>query len=180
MRDGVSKDIKLAWAVPIDPVTVTASLIAYESTYEEIRTFRTCASSASPLRKLPPEILTSITDLVLSSARTKNINAYTPLFDCLTGTCIPEDHYTEEELGALRGKALMEFESMYEEVGDDPEDGYIFDAAFDDYFYDFMRDKPEEWNDVHQTRVSDLEDELLASYWHDLPRAQAARILIQF
>lgn len=76
----MSGNIYLAWAMPVDPIALTASLIAYASTKGALTTFQLCVRSAqkcsAPLSRLPPELLLSVEDYVLSSRRVEELERY--------------------------------------------------------------------------------------------------------
>ena len=102
----MSKNIKLAYAVPVDPCMAAASLIAYASTKAALTTFRLCIRSAQvqslPLSRLPLELRLIIEEFVLFSTRTKEYDSWETRFNCITGECLPQLHLTDAEDERLR------------------------------------------------------------------------------
>lgn len=102
----MSKNIKLAYAVPVDPVMATASLLAYASTKAALTTFRLCVRSAQnqslPLGRLPLEIRLAIEEFVFVSTRAKECDYWDMRFHCIADDCIPQSHLTDEENQKLR------------------------------------------------------------------------------
>lgn len=168
----MTKDIFLAWAVPVDPEEVTASLIAYESTYTVINTFRLCARYNAFLSRLPPELLSSIEDYVLSSSRANEIAKRDMPFRCLTDDCMPDDHLTVDKRDELKQLALGAFESQNLNVLDE-DDQSAFEEAFEDFFVEFLYENDGDWGEKHRDQLEEMYRELIEGHSTTLSKAQA-------
>lgn len=160
-----SKRVFLAWAVPVDPMAVTVSLVAYESTNVAMDTFRSAMHSNSSISRLPPELLLRIENYLLDSYRVDEISKWTMLFRCLTDECCLEHHLTKYELDELRKVALDDFDV------EDPSQTFDEDA-FEEFFFDWLDENNDEWGEEHQERLEDLHYQLIGGHYSTLRRAQ--------
>lgn len=91
----------LAWAYPVDPVVLGGRLHAYYEYNKEIITFSQCCAKMEA--KLPPEILDMITDMLKDNEEPFEnfIKDQLPRHRCITYTCKPSEHLTEDEIESL-------------------------------------------------------------------------------
>ena len=172
--DHLSKNLFLAWAVPVDPVAVTASLFAFESTYAAINVFRLCARHNPSLCRLPPELLMSIEDSVLNSSRADEIATRDMPFRCLKGCCTPEDHLTDDKINELKQLAMEAFEFQKPNESDGDDDQSAFEEAFEHFFTEFLYENDGDWCVEHQDHIDKMYLELIGRpFTTKLSKAQA-------
>lgn len=112
---------RIAWAVPVDIVTLGASLVAFEKQLPLTTAFRLCNRfSAPPMPTLPQEILELILGELHSLERADVLEEWRLNLDCFQGRCSAAQHIAAvpvtEELWA--GHVLMDEEAA-EQIAQD-------------------------------------------------------------
>lgn len=99
-----SNNLYLAWAARVSLAQLGASVTAYAATKPAIAEFRLAVKSTSlvPLRTLPEEIISKIESEVRSMAFRHDMKEWSRMSNCLSNTCTPLSHITQEEVDRIR------------------------------------------------------------------------------
>lgn len=99
------------WAVPVKPDLLGSRLEAYAVTKKCMHTVRLCnrlGNNPAGIAKLPAEILNMIEECVQAPLRDQFEKEWSALYDCVSGACEPEDHFTQEDLSEFELSLRME------------------------------------------------------------------------
>lgn len=117
------KTLRLAYAVPIEPSMLAASVAAYAKTRASTATFSHCikhSSSASPIGRLPAEIICLVQHFVYILTRDKELLIWEQRLECLLDKCVPLDPhgqmtgYRSERLRPPNAQRYIARENRYD------------------------------------------------------------------
>lgn len=112
-----SNNLTLAWAARVSRAQLGASVTAYAETREGITEFRSVVKKTPlvPLRTLPEEIVSKIESEVRSIAFRHDMKEWSQMSNCLSNTCTPLSHITQEEVDRTRDQLSRASEGAVEQ-----------------------------------------------------------------
>ena len=127
-------NVKLAWAMPVDPTILCARIEAYVATKSSLTTLRCCikhASPGTPLGQVPAEVSGMIADYVHHNAFLEHEKTWNQNTDCWHGLCRPSKHIDANEYQRLKYDYVKSFEVVgYHDYGFGETIGYYRTGEF--------------------------------------------------
>ena len=106
-------NVMLAWAMPVDPITLCAQIEAYASTKSSLSTLRCCikhAAFGTSLGQVPVEVTDTIAEYVRHNAFLEHQKTWKQELDCWHGICCPSMHIDANEYLRLKNEYVKTFE----------------------------------------------------------------------
>ena len=106
-------NVMLAWAIPVDPITLCAQVEAYASTKGSLTALRCCikhASSGTSVGQIPLEVTEFIAEYVRHNAFQEHQKKWKQDLDCWHGICRPSIHIDSSEYMRLKCDYVKSFE----------------------------------------------------------------------
>ena len=127
-------NVKLAWAMPVDPIVLCAQIEAYVSTKSTLTTLRCCINYASPgtsLGQVPAEVSAMIAEYVHHNAFLEHEKTWNQDMDCWHGHCRRSKHIDSDEYERLKYDYVKSFEVVgYRDYGFGETIGYYKTGEF--------------------------------------------------
>ena len=108
-------NIKLAWAIPIDPIILCAQIETYVSTKSSLTTLRCCikhAAFGTSLGQVPIEVSDIIAEYVRHNAFLEHEKRWNQDMDCWHGICCRSKHISSDEYQRLKQVYVKSFEVL--------------------------------------------------------------------
>lgn len=149
-------NLTVAWAIPVDPIALGASIETYASvktTMLAFDKFKEKTPTGSAVKRLPGEMLDIIKEHVRQLAFEEHREVWSKGFACFEGSCGPDGHLSRKEYDSLHASFMSERNHT---IAEGSEESDYSEESFEDWLLKHQ-EKASLYSDKHRDNIDTLE-----------------------